>query len=545
METNYSKNKLFKKVYVLLFLGITLITIIFAAIGVSLQKKAVLELMQSEAKSLAQSITFVISKSLLIDDDSSIIDFNKQYIKKADKVKNIIISKSNGKDYFIIRKESWEHRQNISETFTNMQKNIPTNSMIYSAFLNEEVFHYVYPMQISGITWGWLHISLDLKKYYEKLEHLYAQYLVLFLSFTFLAFVISFYIARTFVRPIVELNKTVSQVSSDNLDVIKVDNVSNDEVGELTKAFNSMISQLSISQKSLKKYQADLEKRVQERTADLEKANKSLNEKSEQLEELNRNLDTKVKKEIEKRKEQEEMLLQQSRLAAMGEMVGNIAHQWRQPLNALGIIIQNIDLSYKIGKLNEEFMKKSIDESLDLTTMMSKTIDDFRNFFIPNKKKENFLLHESLNSSLELIGSTFKNYNISVKRDIDKGLEVFGFPNEFAQALLNILSNAKDALIEKRVAKPEVCVKLKKYEDIGKIFISDNAGGIDDEVMLKIFEPYFTTKEQGKGTGIGLYMSKMIIEQNMKGKIYARNIDNGVSFIIEIPLKQKDEEKTI
>ncbi|UTJ06227.1 ATP-binding protein [Arcobacter roscoffensis] len=522
-----------------------MITIIFAVIGVSLQKKAVLELMQSEAKSLAQSITFVISKSLLIDDDSSIIDFNKQYIKKADKVKNVIISKSNEKDYFIIRKESWEHKQEISETFTKMQKKTPISSMVHSPFLNEEVFHYVYPMEISGITWGWLHISLDLKKYYEKLEHLYAQYLVLFFSFTFLAFVISFYIARTFVRPIVELNKTVSQVSSDNLDVIKVDNVSNDEVGELTKAFNSMISQLSTSQKSLKKYQADLEKRVQERTADLEKANKSLNEKSEQLEELNKNLDTKVKKEIEKRKEQEQMLLQQSRLAAMGEMVGNIAHQWRQPLNALGIIIQNIDLSYKIGKLNEEFMKKSIDESLDLTTMMSKTIDDFRNFFIPNKKKENFLLHESLNSSLELIGSTFKNYNISVKRDIDKGLEVFGFPNEFAQALLNILSNAKDALIEKRVAKPEVCVKLKKHEDMGKIFISDNAGGIDEEVMLKIFEPYFTTKEQGKGTGIGLYMSKMIIEQNMKGKIYAKNIDKGVSFIIEIPLKQKDEEKLL
>ncbi|MGA1932931.1 HAMP domain-containing sensor histidine kinase [Arcobacter sp. YIC-464] len=545
MESNYSRNRLFKKVYVLLFLGITLITITFAVIGVSLQKKAVLELMESEAKSLAQSITFVISKSLLIEDDSSIIDFNKQYIKKADRVKSIIVSKSNKKDFFIIKKESWEHKQEVSNSLVKMQKDIPSNSMLYSKILDEEVFHYVYPMQISGITWGWLHISLDLEKYYEKLEHLYTQYLVLFISFTILGFIISFYIAKTFVRPIVELNKTVSKVSSDNLDVIKVDNVSNDEVGELTKAFNSMISQLSSSQKNLKKYQADLEKRVQERTADLEKANKSLNEKSAQLEELNRSLDTKVKKEIEKRKEQEQMLLQQSRLAAMGEMVGNIAHQWRQPLNALGIIIQNIDLSYKIGKLNEEFMKKSIDESLDLTTMMSKTIDDFRNFFIPNKRKENFLLHESLNSSLELIGSTFKNYNIHVNKDIDKGLEVYGFPNEFAQALLNVLSNAKDALIEKRISKPQVCVKLKNYDGVGKIFISDNAGGIDESVMLKIFEPYFTTKEQGKGTGIGLYMSKMIIEQNMKGKIYAKNIENGVSFIIEIPLKQKDEDKTI
>ncbi|MFK2823221.1 ATP-binding protein [Arcobacter sp. YIC-80] len=537
----YSKNKLFKKVYSLLFLGITFITIIFAVIGVSLHKKAVLELMQSEAKGLTQSITFVISKALLKGDNSSIIDFNKQYIKKTDKVKSVIISKVNKNEYFLIKKDSWSHKKTIDEVFLNMQKDKPFSSILYSSFLKEEVFHYVYPMNISGSTWGWLHISLDLEKYNEKLDSLYTQYLVLFILFTILSFIISFYIAKTFVRPIVELNKIVSKVSSDNLDV-KAHNISNDEVGELTKAFNSMISQLSTSQKNLKKYQADLEKRVHERTADLEKANKSLNEKSEQLEELNKNLDTKVKREIERRKEQEQMLLQQSRLAAMGEMVGNIAHQWRQPLNALGIIIQNIDLSYRIGKLNEEFMKKSIDESLDLTTMMSKTIDDFRNFFIPNKKKENFLLHESLNSSLELIGSTFKNYNIKVEKNIDKGLEVYGFPNEFAQALLNVLSNAKDALIEKKISKPIVLVALKKENNIGKISISDNAGGIDNKVIMKVFEPYFTTKEQGKGTGIGLYMSKMIIEQNMKGKIYAKNIENGVSFVIEIPLKEQKED---
>lgn len=163
---------------------------------------------------------------------------------------------------------------------------------------------------------------------------------------------------------------------------------------------------------------------------------------------------------------------------------------------------------------------------------------------MPNKKKKDFLLSKSLNSSLELIGSTFKNYNIEVHKDINENLYVTGFPNEFAQALLNVLSNAKDALIENKIKMPEVYVSLKKENDKGIIYIRDNAGGIKEDILNKVFEPYFTTKEQGKGTGIGLYMSKIIIEQNMKGKIYARNVDNGVEFIIEMPLKS-DEVKVL
>ncbi len=536
----FRNNKLFKKVYTLLFLGIIFLTLIFTLIGASLQKKAILELFHSEAKSLVKSLLLIVTKETKVSNDKYILSFTKEYIDNTHKIKSVIIGKNNN-EYLVIKGDSYKITQDISNSLKQMQSEKENSKIVYSEILKQNVFNFSYPVKNNN-KYNWVHLSLDLKDYNDKVAFLYKQYTFLFIFFALFSFVISYYVARIFVKPIVELNEKVSQVNSDNLD-LKIDEITDDELGELTKAFKSMITQLSISQKNLKQSQVELEKRVQERTVDLEKANSSLNEKSKELSELNKTLDNKVKKEIERREEQEQMLLQQSRLAAMGEMVGNIAHQWRQPLNALSIIIQNIDLSYRIGKLNEEFMKKSIDESLHLTTMMSKTIDDFRNFFSPNKKKKNFLLHESLDSSLQLIGSTFKNYNIKVERDIQKDLKVFGFPNEFSQALLNILSNAKDALIEKRVLRPKVIVSLKQEGKYGKISICDNAGGINDDIIVKIFEPYFTTKEQGKGTGIGLYMSKMIIEQNMKGKIFAKNIEKGVEFIILIPLKTEEKDK--
>jgi len=535
-------NKLFIKVFRLLFIGIILISVTFGFIGITLQKQSILELLHSGAKSLAQSITFVSSDALIIDDNSYLIEFNSEYIRKNEKIKNVIIAKNDG-TYFNIKKNSWSYEKTIPDTLKKMQTEEESYAILYSDVLNEEVFHYTYPIYFSGISWGWLHLSFDLKEYNERISSMYLQFFYLLISLTVLFFIIAYYIAKLFSAPIIELNKTVSSITSDNLDV-RVETLRDDEIGELSRAFNNMISQLSTSQKRLKNSHEDLERRVQKRTAEIKLANESLEDKSHELSELNKNLDTKVKLEIEKRRKQEEMLLQQSRLAAMGEMVGNIAHQWRQPLNALSIIIQNIALSYQMGKLNEEFMQKSVDESMDLTTMMSKTIDDFRHFFMPNKKKKDFLLSKSLNSSLELIGSTFKNYNIEVHKDINENLYVTGFPNEFAQALLNVLSNAKDALIENKIKMPEVYVSLKKENDKGIIYIRDNAGGIKEDILNKVFEPYFTTKEQGKGTGIGLYMSKIIIEQNMKGKIYARNVDNGVEFIIEMPLKN-DEVKVL
>ncbi|MDN5087789.1 sensor histidine kinase [Aliarcobacter butzleri] len=254
---------------------------------------------------------------------------------------------------------------------------------------------------------------------------------------------------------------------------------------------------------------------------------------------LNTELEEKVIVETSKQKEQEQLLIQQTRLAAMGEMIGNIAHQWRQPLNALGLILQNLKFSYEIGELDEKMIDKSVKKATMLTENMSKTIDDFRNFFRPNKAKENFKINEGITKAVELIESTFEHNNIKLEKDFASSeIEFFGFANEFSQVILNLLTNAKDAVLENKIENPLIIIQTKIDDEYIYISIKDNGLGIKDEIINKIFEPYFTTKDEGKGTGIGLYMSKIIIENNMNGKIEVKNEQNGANVIIKLPIKK-------
>jgi len=238
-------------------------------------------------------------------------------------------------------------------------------------------------------------------------------------------------------------------------------------------------------------------------------------------------------------KQKDQLLFQQSRQAAMGEMIGNIAHQWRQPLNALGLLLQNIYYSYESGELDKKQLERSVEKGQMLIQNMSKTIDDFRNFFKPNKEVEHFRLSEAINSAADLVSASYKNNNIDLELTLDDELMLDGYPNEFAQVLLNILSNAKDALQSKGIRDAHVRIKSYNMDETVMVEIDDNAGGIDNAIIKKIFDPYFTTKLQDAGTGIGLYMSKMIIENNMHGKITAANTEYGAKFIISIPFEGK------
>ena len=231
-------------------------------------------------------------------------------------------------------------------------------------------------------------------------------------------------------------------------------------------------------------------------------------------------------------KHKDYLLQQQSRQAAMGEMIGNIAHQWRQPLNALGLVLQNIYFEHQMGKLDDEFMDRSVEKGKRLIQTMSGTIDDFRNFFKPNKLKERFKISKVINNMVDLIGASYQNNGIALELILDDSLEIEGYSGEFSQVILNLMSNAKDAFIENSVVDKKVIISSRREADNMIVEISDNAGGIPNEVIKKIFDPYFTTKEEGKGTGIGLYMSKTIIETNMKGFLSVVNENNGAKFII-------------
>ncbi len=237
---------------------------------------------------------------------------------------------------------------------------------------------------------------------------------------------------------------------------------------------------------------------------------------------------------MEALREKEQMLIQQSRQAAMGEMIGNIAHQWRQPLNALGLTIQQLSLFYDLGEFNREFLDKSVLQSMELIQHMSRTIDDFRNYFRPDKEKVQFKVSESIANTMSLIEDGFKNQHISIEVVAKDDPGIYGYRNEFAQALLNILNNARDALIERKIDVPRVMITICSENDSAVVTVADNAGGIPEEIMEKIFDPYFTTKGPQRGTGVGLFMSKTIIEKNMGGRLAARNIGEGAEFRIEV-----------
>jgi C4-dicarboxylate-specific signal transduction histidine kinase len=228
----------------------------------------------------------------------------------------------------------------------------------------------------------------------------------------------------------------------------------------------------------------------------------------------------------------EQLLIQQSRHAALGEMIGNIAHQWRQPLNALGLLVQQVPLFH--GDMDQAFLDENAAKSMKLIHHMSRTIDDFRDFFKPDKEKVVFRVREEVAKTMSLIEASFQGQQISLEVDAKGDPVVNGYPNEFSQVLLNILINARDVLTEREVVNPKVVITLETQEERAVVTISDNAGGVPEEIIDRIFDPYFTTKGPQTGTGVGLFMSKTIIEKNMSGLLKVRNVNNGAEFRIEI-----------
>jgi len=264
--------------------------------------------------------------------------------------------------------------------------------------------------------------------------------------------------------------------------------------------------------------------------------NEALNELKIMMNDMIENLEDKIQIEIRQRLEQEQILIQQSKLAAMGEMIGNIAHQWRQPIAEISAILMNMKITYEFNKFTQEYMNIKITEANKLTSYMSQTISDFQNFFNPQGEKELFSIEKACKDAFFIVESSMKYHSIDVQFDIQVNSQVFGYKNEYSQVILNILSNAKDIFIERKIKNPSIKIEIKTGENYAIVKIEDNAGGIRDEILEKIFEPYFTTRHKTQGTGIGLYMSKNIIERSMNGFINVVNKNQGACFIIKVKL---------
>lgn len=252
------------------------------------------------------------------------------------------------------------------------------------------------------------------------------------------------------------------------------------------------------------------------------------------LQALNGNLEMQVQAQIEKNRQQEMMLFQQSRHAQMGEMISMIAHQWRQPLNVLSLLAQNIVFKYKLHKLDDTVVEEFKEDSMRQILQMSKTIDDFRDFFKPDKSVKIFDVKQQLSHAVEMVKPIVASHGIELSFHAEDDLKVESFPNEFGQSIINILNNAKDVLLEScGEHTKQIIVEAKRGENLDVVVsIEDNGGGIDEIVMPYIFEPYFSTKGAKHGTGLGLYMTKIIVEEHMHGHLSVENTTMGARFQI-------------
>lgn len=251
---------------------------------------------------------------------------------------------------------------------------------------------------------------------------------------------------------------------------------------------------------------------------------------------MKQQLQEEVREEIQLRQEQEYLMMQQSRLASMGEMIGHIAHQWRQPLAQLGGIFMNLESAQAFGELDEGYLQKKIAHGNEMIKYMSQTIDDFRLFFAPSECLERFDVVLALQQAINIVSAGLDYHHIKVKLDAKPG-EFFArsSASEFAQVLLNLLNNAKDALSETDSRERYIHIALSRENNENVLLFSDNGGGIPPAVLPEIFKPQVSTKHQTGGTGIGLYMSQLIMEQKMEGSISVCNNEKGACFTLRFP----------
>lgn len=264
------------------------------------------------------------------------------------------------------------------------------------------------------------------------------------------------------------------------------------------------------------------------------------------LEELNEKLEDKINVAVQSVREHEQMLLIQSKSAIMGEMLEMIAHQWRQPITSIGMIANNMLLNLILSEeesLDKELFQREIEDIHKQVTYLSHTIDDFRNFFKDSKKKETFDIEDILQKSMSLMKKQFEQGGITleyINECVD--VQIHSYKNELIQVILNLFNNARDAFESSNIENKKIILMCKVIKNNLLIRVKDNAGGIKEENMHKIFEPYFSTKKEKNGTGLGLHMSKIILQKHFKGTIAVLNEDNGAVFDIVFPMHYEEME---
>lgn len=497
-------------------------------------------------KSLKQTIELnVLIHDLQVLSNETIVihrkETSRKWIKKQHDIATVINTIIENKED-VIFVDMLQRLQSVNKNIIEVYKEY--NEIYENPIISKE-YKQIKGSHLSSLTTQMNRVIFNIKIYkLKKLSKIQNQIkteiMIIFIALIILSFLSFLYIWKKVISPITLIYNKLENANS----IYELENIaykSNDEIGLIVTSLNKSIKttkDLMILENDFKKKLELQNNQLQELNRELEESEEQIkiinenlvfkiDEKTEELSKLNQHLQEEVARKTEENFKQFQTLQQQNKLAAMGEMIGAIAHQWRQPLNELTIRIQKLRYNYKNNEVDEEFVTAFIEKNRTTIEFMSKTIDDFRNFFRIDKQKMLFDVKVAIEEIINIQAAQLKNNNIKLELKGDT-FEINGFKTEFQQVVMNIISNAKDVLIKKEIKTPMIKIKIEDK----KITIEDNACGIPDEIIDKIFDPYFTTKEQGEGTGMGLYMSKMIVEDNMKGKLTVQNTLEGAEFEI-------------
>lgn len=523
LPRSWLANRIFLRVFAVFGSLLVGMTVIYGLLIIPLQQDSLLKVMYSQAATVTRSIIQACSDAMLTDDFGFIVEHNLQVLQNNKSIQSVVIFPKRGAAVRIAP-QGWDMDGNGSEKLFPEAFERESFGLIQDTS-GQSFYRYSAPIRFSGVVWGVIRMDFSTVEYDTNIRDMYRRLALISMLVVLVVLSAGYFFAAWLTRPIVNISEAASRVARGDL-AARVDIRRNDEIGQLSASFNQMVDALQQSRDQLQNSNLELERKVAERT--------------HALDDLNRTLDQRVHDEIDKRKQQESLLIHQSRLAAMGEMIGAIAHQWRQPLNALSLVMQNIRMQHAMGTLTEQSMARMQEKSGLLVERMSSTIDEFRNLFKPSKNAEAFNLAQSMRSAADLLDGVFKNHSIELAIVCDDSISLYGIPGEFYQVILNLLANAKDALLESRQSHPYVLLRASRAGQRIHIDVEDNGGGIAPEILNKVFEPYFTTKEEGKGSGIGLYMSKMIVENNMQGRLSVANTREGACFTLDVPVSGAD-----
>ncbi len=360
--------------------------------------------------------------------------------------------------------------------------------------LKDERFDTSIPITLFSQTLGKVYLGFSTKFYIQAKKEMITRSVLIAMAELILSAFLLITASKWIIKNLVKLTHTANAIAHGDYSQ-RINLGDSKEIAQLQESFNLMATNIENNIQNLK-----------------------------QLNKKEKHLSKKLKSQLEKNHEQDLLLKHQTRMAIIGEMLSNIAHQWRQPLNAITVQLSSLKLKNDLNLIDDNDINDTSDSVIKYANYLSNTIDDFRDFIKDNPKKENFSIESSFNRAVDIVSASLKNNYITLdKEKIDNQLFLDGVTNELTQVFINILSNSKDVLNEKNIEKKFIQVSSYKENENIVITIHDNAGGVSEEIMDKIFDPYFTTKHKSQGTGIGLYMSSKIIHEHFDGEIIVKN----------------------